>query len=72
VEIVAEPGRYFASACMTLAANVVSRRERTVTAVDATGQEVETDDRSFLYYISDGVYGSFNCIVRVPSSHPHR
>ena len=64
VEVVAEPGRYFASACMTLAANVVSRRERIVTTVNEAGQEVDTDERSFLYYISDGVYGSFNCIVR--------
>ena len=62
--MIAEPGRYFSSACMTLAANVVSRRERIVVATNEAGEEVETDERSFLYYISDGVYGSFNCIVR--------
>jgi diaminopimelate decarboxylase len=26
VEVIAEPGRYFAAECMTLAANIVSRR----------------------------------------------
>jgi len=51
LRIIAEPGRYFAATTHTLAVNVVSRRQ------------VELEDSTeFLYYINDGIYGSFNCI----------
>lgn len=52
VDIIAEPGRYFAEAAATLATNVYGRRERQ----DGTGK-VNRD-----YWITDGLYGSFNCI----------
>jgi ornithine decarboxylase len=56
VKIIAEPGRYFASACMTLASNIITVREKKVN----DGQGNVKNQR--LYYLSDGVYGSFNCI----------
>ncbi|KAL6056526.1 Ornithine decarboxylase [Balamuthia mandrillaris] len=52
VRVIAEPGRYFASDTVTLAANIVSRRER-----------VFQGKRQIHYYLSDGVYGSFNNII---------
>lgn len=52
VEVIAEPGRYFACATHALTCNLFSKR----TMVSKTG------DKEFLYYINDGVYGSFNCI----------
>ncbi|GMH41891.1 hypothetical protein BSKO_09801 [Bryopsis sp. KO-2023] len=52
VKIIAEPGRYFAEAAATLATNVYGRRERQ----DELGN-VTRD-----YWITDGLYGSFNCI----------
>jgi len=54
VEIIAEPGRYFAAECHTLATNVFAKR--CMPDPSATG------GKKFLYYINDGVYQSFNCI----------
>ncbi|XP_022951779.1 ornithine decarboxylase-like [Cucurbita moschata] len=46
--IMAEPGRFFAEKCFTLAANIIGKR-------------VRGDRRE--YWITDGIYGSMNCIV---------
>lgn len=51
IEIIAEPGRYFVAESHTLALNVFAKRT----------MESETG-KSFLYYVNDGVYQSFNCI----------
>jgi ornithine decarboxylase len=48
VEIIGEPGRYFAETAFTLAARVIGKRTR--------GEVRE-------YWIDDGVYGSLNCIL---------
>jgi len=53
LQIIAEPGRYFATAWGTLFAGVQGKR-----AVKTDG-----NTKKFLYYINDGVYGSFNCII---------
>jgi len=58
VKIIAEPGRYMVAESHTLAVNVFSRRVTTVECGD--GEEAE---KTFLYYINDGVYQSFNCIL---------
>jgi len=50
---IAEPGRYFATACHTLVVNIQSRR----VVKDRQGNVTNC-----LYYINDGVYGGFNCI----------
>jgi ornithine decarboxylase len=50
--LIAEPGRYFASAVMTLVSKVHSRRK-----YSSEGKE------KFLYYIDEGLYGSFNCVI---------
>jgi len=50
---IAEPGRYFAAACATLVTKVTSLRDQT---------ECDTVSK-FLYYINDGVYGSFNNLL---------
>jgi len=50
---IAEPGRYFATACHTLVSNIHSRR----VVKDKTGKVT-----SCLYYINEGVYHAFNCI----------
>jgi ornithine decarboxylase len=49
VEVIAEPGRYFAEACATMYALVTTVKDR--------------PDGSRCYYITDGVYGSFNNLV---------
>jgi len=101
VRVIAEPGRFFCTACYTLAVTVTSRRERYITTnkpenkpevlgdhgstpseehrdtkhsstdnpppVEASEQKQEIEDsgtgKEVLYYLSDGVYGSFNNIV---------
>ena len=47
IEIIAEPGRYFVSASHTLVSNVIGKKR--------------FNDK-FIYYLNDGIYGSFNCV----------
>lgn len=51
VTIIAEPGRYYVSSAYTLACRIHSKRE-----VFRDGALA-----SIMYFINDGVYGSFNC-----------
>ena len=55
VRIIAEPGRFFAESVYALALNVHARR--------ILEPKNSFDEREYQYYISDGVYGSFNCIL---------
>ena len=57
VRIIAEPGRYMATAYSTLFAHVQGKRE------EPADPSQPSAPRKFLYYINDGVYGSFNCIM---------
>jgi len=52
LSFIAEPGRYYAASAFTLSSSVTSRRQ------------VQTQmEEKFMYYINDGVYGSFNCLI---------
>lgn len=51
VKIIAEPGRYYACSAFTLCLNVIAKRNI---------EELKT--KSFMYYVNDGVYASFNCM----------
>ncbi|KAG2440307.1 hypothetical protein HXX76_004416 [Chlamydomonas incerta] len=53
VRVIAEPGRYFAETSSTLLTPVYGQRDRV--AADGT---VKKD-----YWLTDGLYGSFNCIL---------
>jgi len=55
VRIIGEPGRYFAADTQTLAVSVFARRDVPEDAQPEGGLK-------YLYYVNDGVYGSFNCI----------
>eukprot|EP01059_Diplonema_ambulator_P029876 TRINITY_DN497_c0_g1_i2.p1 TRINITY_DN497_c0_g1~~TRINITY_DN497_c0_g1_i2.p1 ORF type:complete len:432 (+),score=187.38 TRINITY_DN497_c0_g1_i2:294-1589(+) len=69
VQIIAEPGRYFACASHTLAANVFAKREVTFVEDEETGA---TKDE-VQYYLNEGVYQSFNCLFfdhAVVDAHP--
>ena len=54
VDIIAEPGRYYVASAFTLATRIHGRREIT---------NDEDNTTSYMYYINDGVYGSFNCML---------
>lgn len=69
VHIIAEPGRFYSASAFTLAVNIVACRT-------VKGSQIIEDDKSlevagledscelgFMYYVNDGVYGSFNCLV---------
>jgi len=52
IQFISEPGRYFAQTSHTLVLNVI-------------GKKITTDDsgeKQIIYYLNDGIYGSFNCI----------
>jgi ornithine decarboxylase len=53
VEVIAEPGRYMVSLSHTLVLNVIGKKENV---------DKETGEKTFKYYLNDGVYGSYNCI----------
>ncbi|KAJ9084838.1 Ornithine decarboxylase [Entomophthora muscae] len=48
IEIISEPGRYFVTSAFTLATRVCSKRD--------------IRNNKAMYYINDGIYGSFNCV----------
>lgn len=51
VRIIAEPGRYFVSSAFTLCTEIIAKKDPSETG------------NGFMYYINDGVYGSFNCVL---------
>ncbi|KAJ3769009.1 ornithine decarboxylase [Lentinula raphanica] len=63
IRVIAEPGRFYVSKAFSLAANIIARRA----PISDSGAEVastrSSDQPSVMYYINDGVYGAFNCIL---------
>jgi ornithine decarboxylase len=53
LQLIAEPGRYFTASAFSLVTHITSRR--TI--------NTQEGNKSFMYYINDGVYGSFNCLI---------
>jgi ornithine decarboxylase len=47
VNVIAEPGRFFVSSSHTLVVNVIGKK---------------SVENGFVYYLNDGMYGSFNCV----------
>ncbi|KAL3881866.1 hypothetical protein ACJMK2_028258 [Sinanodonta woodiana] len=67
IRIIAEPGRYMVASAFTLVANIIAKR---YVARDQRGENGEpvsslsaSDEPAIMYYINDGVYGSFNCLL---------
>ncbi|XP_049834924.1 ornithine decarboxylase-like [Schistocerca gregaria] len=58
-QVIAEPGRFYVASAYTLAANVHSKRE--------LSNVKDGSITSVMYYINDGVYGSFNFILYAPA-----
>lgn len=66
IRIIAEPGRFYVSKAFRLAANIIARRAPTASdacELDVPNGSDEQSSPSVMYYINDGVYGSFNCIL---------
>jgi len=58
IRIIAEPGRFFVASAFTLCVNIVAKR-----VIDAEQLAQDEDGPKFMYYVNDGVYGSFNCLM---------
>lgn len=63
VEVISEPGRYFCTEAYTLAVSVISKREKFMPSPDHTEESPVAPQRQILYYMSEGLYGSFNNII---------
>uniref|UniRef100_A0A914V0E2 ornithine decarboxylase n=1 Tax=Plectus sambesii TaxID=2011161 RepID=A0A914V0E2_9BILA len=61
VRVIGEPGRFFASAAFTLVTNVIAKTKVPASRITQNEHDATTD--GFMYYLNDGVYGSFNCIL---------
>ncbi|KHJ47310.1 putative ornithine decarboxylase [Trichuris suis] len=61
VRIIAEPGRFYAERAFSLYCTVIARTS--VPASRITKNDEDVTEQGFMYYINDGVYGSFNCIM---------
>jgi len=57
VRFIAEPGRYFVQKSHTLVLNVIGKKRETI-----YNDVTEENEEIIIYYLNDGVYGSFNCI----------
>lgn len=53
LNVIAEPGRYFAHSSHTLVLNIIGKKVK---------RNKDDGTLSFTYYLNDGIYGSFNCI----------
>lgn len=58
IRIIAEPGRFYVSSAYTLTCNIHSIRD-----ILRDDDNLDTSIHHKMYYINDGVYGSFNCIL---------
>ncbi|XP_052253258.1 ornithine decarboxylase-like [Dreissena polymorpha] len=61
IEFIAEPGTYMVASGFTLAVNIISKRIEQRDG-ELTDQPNMSDNPVVMYYISDGVYGSFSTL----------
>lgn len=59
VRIISEPGRFFVASAMTLCLNVTAKR-----VIEPERRALDKEGPKFMYYVNDGVYGSFNCMQK--------
>ena len=53
IKVIAEPGRYFVEKSHTLVLNIIGKKK----------SKNNSGDKIIIYYLNDGVYNSFNCIL---------
>lgn len=64
IAFIAEPGRFLVASSHTLVVNVIGKKVNTN----------HVGEKEFVYYINDGIYGSFNCVYfekTVPDIQPY-
>ncbi|XP_055079743.1 antizyme inhibitor 2-like [Periophthalmus magnuspinnatus] len=65
VQIIAEPGRFFVESAFTLAMNVISKKYDTTDSAETKSTKV------MIYFVNDGIHGSFGIYVLFPESKEH-
>ncbi|RXK40584.1 ornithine decarboxylase [Tremella mesenterica] len=72
IRVIAEPGRLLVSSAFTLATHIIARRRAIPSGIampSSPKEDISEEDQGneegtdVMYYINDGVYGSFNCIM---------
>ncbi|KAL2021470.1 hypothetical protein VTK56DRAFT_7103 [Thermocarpiscus australiensis] len=65
INLIAEPGRFYASSAFTLACNVIARRTiQDASAASDDGMTPEPrPEASYMVYVNDGLYGNFSSIM---------
>lgn len=67
VRIIAEPGRYMVANAFTLATPVINFRDTKIPANEIPNDLLDSNDTESvstrMYFIDDGLYGSFNCVL---------
>ncbi|XP_073481487.1 ornithine decarboxylase 1 [Aquarana catesbeiana] len=63
VKIISEPGRYYVASAFTLAVNIIAKKVMLSEQMGSDDEDDASSDKTLMYYVNDGVYGSFNCIL---------
>jgi len=65
LKLIAEPGRFFAAPTHHLAVCVIGKKvsEEGAAATELAEAEPARADGRTMYYVNDGLYGSFNCVL---------
>ncbi|KAK4808889.1 hypothetical protein QYF61_008004 [Mycteria americana] len=78
VEIVARPGRYYVTSAFTFAASITATEEVPAEQPGSDGswdEEESGGKKSLVYHLSDGIYGTFSCLLfdsPCPRPQPHK
>ncbi|KAK2503273.1 hypothetical protein MC885_020261 [Smutsia gigantea] len=59
IKIISEPGSYYVSSAFTLAVNIIAKKAVENDKFSSGGEKTGSDEPAFMYYMNDGVYGSF-------------
>ncbi|KAK5613750.1 hypothetical protein CRENBAI_016642 [Crenichthys baileyi] len=75
VQVLAQPGCFYVASAFTLAVSVIGK-EVVTHCWDTLSQAENNEDTEFLYYMNEGVYGSFShkllgSSITIPSAHKH-
>lgn len=67
LQLIAEPGRFFAASAQALLTKVFAKTELREKPPGPPGADEEEHDmeprKLFRYYLNDGLYGAFNCVL---------
>ncbi|KAM6171738.1 antizyme inhibitor 1 isoform 1-T2 [Erethizon dorsatum] len=59
IKIISEPGSYYVSSAFTLAVNIIAKKVVENEKFSSGVGKTRSDEPAFVYYMNDGVYGSF-------------